>query len=279
MSSSYRPCRPRSLQILIESNFEVHLGKKRKLMYHPTAQISSLALIEENVEIGAFTIVHSNVKIGYGTKIGSHCEIGISSHLSNGKSLILSARSDIRSHSIFYEGSTFGDDLVTGHRVTVREGVIAGRNLQIGTQSEIQQNCTIGDCVRLNSNVFLAPDALLGHFVWLMPHVLLTNDPHPPSSISAGVKIQDFAVISARSVILPEVCIGKDAMVGANSTVTRDVAHNTIVVGSPAKEIGPTSMIKLKNDAKTPAYPWRRHFHRGYPDDIVQEWRKEFPNG
>ena len=248
-------------------------------MHHPTAQISPLALIEENVEIGAFTIVHDHVEIGYGSKIGSHCEIGIPSNLEDGNPLVLGTRSLIRSHSVFYAGSTFGDDLITGHRVKVREGVVAARNLQIGTQADIQQNCTIGECVRLHSGVFLAPDALLGHFVWLMPRVLLTNDPHPPSNVSVGVEIQNFAVVSARSVILPGVCIGNDALIGANSTITRDVAPNIIAVGSPAKEIGATTSIRLKNVSKSPAYPWRRHFHRGYPDDVVQEWCQEFPNG
>lgn len=248
-------------------------------MHHPTAQISPLALIEGNVEIGAFTIIHPNVKIGCGTRIGSYCEIGVPSELADGKPLTIGERSLIRSYSLFYEGSTFGHDPVTGHRVTVREKTTAGINMQIGTLSDIQGTCSFGDYVRLHSNVHIGNHSTVGNFVWIFPYVVLTNDPHPPSDVVRGVTIEDYVAIATMSVILPAVKVAEGALIGAHSSVSRDVAPNTIVVGSPAKEIGPTSIIKLKNDAKTPAYPWRRHFHRGYPEDIVQGWLKEFPNG
>ena len=41
----------------------------------------------------------------------------------------------------------------TGHRVTVREGVKAGSDLQIGTLTDLQGDCTIGNYVRMHSNV------------------------------------------------------------------------------------------------------------------------------
>lgn len=85
------------------------------------------------------------------------------------------------------------------------------------------------------------------------------------------------AQISPSGLIEDNVVIG--ALVGAHSSVSRNVAPDTIVVGSPAKEMGQTSHIKLKNEDKTPAYPWRCHFHRGSPSDVVQKWQQEFSNG
>jgi hypothetical protein len=35
----------------------------------------------------------------------------------------------------------------------------------------------------------------------------------------------------------------------------------------------------LKDGTRRPAYPWRRHFHRGYPDEVVAAWLAEFGNG
>ncbi len=49
------------------------------------------------------------------------------------------------------------------------------------------------------------------------------------------VKIGNRVFIGAESVILPGVTIGDDVIVGANSTVTRDIPANSVVVGSPAK--------------------------------------------
>ena len=62
-------------------------------------------------------------------------------HLKIIKKIIIGDNSLIRSKSIFYVGSTFGPKLLTGHRVTVREGVKAGKNLQIGTLTDIQGDC------------------------------------------------------------------------------------------------------------------------------------------
>lgn len=245
-------------------------------MIHPTALVSSEARLGERVTIGPFTVIHPNVQIGAGTTIGSHCEIGTPTPRAEGRPLVLGADCTIRSHSIFYEGSTLGDGLVTGHRVTVREGTTAGSHLQIGTLSDIQGSCTIGDYVRFHSNVHIGQLSTIGSYVWIFPYVVLTNDPHPPSNVMRGVTVHDYAAIATMSVILPGVVIGRGALVGAHSSVGRDVAEDTVVAGAPAKPICPTRDLRLKDGSGLPAYPWRRHFHRGYPDEVVQAWLAEF---
>lgn len=244
---------------------------------HPTALVSERAHVDKDVTIGPFCIVHDNVSIGAGTVIGSHCELGIPSGLSNGTPLTIGQNSTIRSHSIFYEGSRFGDRLVTGHRVTVREGTVAGKNLQIGTVSDLQGHCEIGDYVRFHSNVHVGQGSRVGDFVWIFPYVVLTNDPRPPSDTLIGATLEDFAAIATMSIILPGVTVGRGALVGAHSSVGWDVEADTVVAGSPAKFICATEKIKLKSKPDQSAYPWRRHFHRGYPEDIVAQWIKEFP--
>jgi acetyltransferase-like isoleucine patch superfamily enzyme len=244
-------------------------------MNHPTTLVSPDARLGANVEIGPFTIVHGNVEIGDDAVIGAHCEIGHPSLLAEGRPLVIGAGALIRSHSVFYEGSTFGARLVTGHRVTVREGTVAGENLQIGTLGDIQGHCEIGDFVRFHSNVHIGQRARIGDFVWIFPYVVLTNDPHPPSDVLMGVEVGDFAAIATMSVILPGVKVGRHALVAAHSSVSRDVEPHTVVGGSPAKPICPTSAIKLKDGSGRPAYPWTTHFTRGYPPEAVARWRAE----
>jgi carbonic anhydrase/acetyltransferase-like protein (isoleucine patch superfamily) len=81
------------------------------------------------------------------------------------------------------------------------------------------------------------------------------------------------------SIVLPGVRIGCGALVGAHSSVSRDVRPDTVAAGAPAKEVCPTSDIKLRDGSGQPAYPWRRHFHRGYPDTMVENWLAEFGLG
>ena len=248
-------------------------------MIHPTALISPKALLGANVSVDAFTIIHGNVQICDGSTVGSHCEIGHPAPRAQGQPLVIGRNAKIRSHSIFYEGSTFGDGLVTGHRVTVREGTQAGLNLQIGTLSDIQGTCQIGNYVRFHSNVHIGQHSTIGDFVWIFPYVVLTNDPHPPSEVMRGVKLNDYVAVATMSVILPGVEIGKRALIGAHSSVGRNVDPDTVVAGVPAKLICNTDEILLKDDSGRPAYPWRRHFTRGYPDEIVAHWFAEFGAG
>ena len=244
-------------------------------MIHPTALIGDGVVLGSNVSVGPFSIIHEGVTIGSGSKIGSHCEIGVFSDMASEKTLVIGEDSHIRSHSILYIGSSFGKAFTTGHRVTIRENTVAGTNFQVGTLGDIQGDCTVGDYVRLHSNVHVGKSSKIGNFVWIFPYVVLTNDPHPPSEVCMGVTVGDFSVIATMSTILPGINISEGALVGAHSLVNRDVASNTIVAGVPAKAIGPTSRIKLTNSPEDAAYPWRRHFHRGYPEEIISEWKTE----
>jgi acetyltransferase-like isoleucine patch superfamily enzyme len=248
-------------------------------MIHPSAIISPKCQLGSNVSIGPYTIIHDNVQLGDNCSIGSHCEIGIPTPMTDGKPLIIGNDANIRSHSIFYEGSRIGNGLVTGHRVTVREGTVAGEQLQIGTLGDLQGDCEIGEYVRFHSNVHIGKHSKIGNYVWIFPYVVLTNDPHPPSKILLGVIVEDYAAIATMSVILPGVTVCTGALVGAHSLVARDVSSDTVVAGVPARPVCNTSDIILKDGSDRPAYPWRRHFHRGYPATIVERWLEEFGRG
>lgn len=245
-------------------------------MIHATAIIDENAKIGSNVCIGPYSIVHANVEIGDNTVIGSHCEIGIPTKSSEGLPLVIGSDSIIRSHSVFYEGSTFGKNLSTGHRVSVREKTIAGDGLQIGTLSDIQGHCTLGSYVKMHSNVHIGQHSIVGNYVWIFPYVVLTNDPHPPSNVMMGVTIEDYVAIATMSVVLPGVKVRSGALIGAHSSVNKNVDSDTVVAGSPAKFICHTSKIKLKDGSGKNAYPWRSHFHRGYPEEVVAQWVTEF---
>lgn len=251
-----------------------------KLMANPdllTNMLSSIihpdAKIPNNVQIGNFCTIHGNVEIGDGSIIEDYCTLGHPSPLAEGKPLIIGKGSHIRSHSVFYEGSVFGDGLVTGHRVTVRELTQAGPGLQLGTLCDIQGHCTIGDYVKFHSNVHIGQKTILHNFIWIFPYTVLTNDPHPPSDgFLTGVEVFDFAVITTMCCVLPGVKIGEHSLVGANSLVVKDVEPHTVVSGVPAKYMCETNEIKLRDGSDRPAYPWTSHFKRGYPEEIYAKW-------
>lgn len=65
-----------------------------------------------------------------------------------------------------------------------------------------------------------------------------TDIPHTDQGISKkSVKICDDVWLGCKSTILMGIEIGKGAVIGANSVVTKDVSPYAVCVGSPAKEI------------------------------------------
>ncbi len=73
---------------------------------HATAIVSPDAKIGNNVRVGPFSIIHGNCHIGDDTVIESYCEIGYPTPRAGGDPLIIGKNCRIRSHSLFYEGSS-----------------------------------------------------------------------------------------------------------------------------------------------------------------------------
>jgi acetyltransferase-like isoleucine patch superfamily enzyme len=246
---------------------------------HATALVSPSAVLGHNVTVGPFCVINDNVIVGDDTFIGSNVTLGepdVSFYTDSAyqnEQLVIGKRSVIRSHTVIYCGSTIGDEFQCGHRVTIREKSTIGKNVRIGTLSDVQGYCEIGDYSRLHSNVHIGQKSSIGKYVWIFPYTVLTNDPQPPSEIMIGVTVNDFAVIATMVVVLPGVTVGKDSLVGASALVTNDVPEETVVVGSPAKQIGSVRKIKVKG-TDLEAYPWREHFGRGMPWESMgyAEW-------
>lgn len=243
--------------------------------------ISNKAIIGKNVKIGDNTTIYDNVVIGDNTIICNDCVLGepTNDYYTNkdyiNPVLIIGKNSLIRSHSIFYAGSEFGDNLQTGHRVTVREFTKAGINCSLGSYTDIQGYCTIGNYVRMHSFVNIGQKSEIGSFVFFYPYVVLTNDPTPPSNILVGVKIGDYSQITTASILLPGCIIGQNCLVSANSTVEGTFENDSLIAGSPAKRICKLSKAPLFDlESNKRHYPWPINFKRGMPWEKIgySEW-------
>jgi UDP-3-O-[3-hydroxymyristoyl] glucosamine N-acyltransferase len=227
--------------------------------------ISGKARIGRNVSLGANVRVHDNVVIGDNTVIGDFCVIG---HPAGGeykgKPLVIAEGSIIRSHSILYEGSTFGPDLRVGHSSLIREGVQAGENLQIGSFNDLEGETEIGNWVRLHSNVHIGRGAVIGDLVWIFPYVVLTNDPIPPSGLKEGVTLEAGSAVCTSAVVLPGTIVGRGAFVAAMTRARGRIPGGALVVGGDGQIVG--SIRKLKHKASGKQHPWMTHFASYYPE-------------
>jgi acetyltransferase-like isoleucine patch superfamily enzyme len=239
-------------------------------------------LIGKNVSIGHGSIIYPKVVVGDNTIIGPYCTLGeptasfyhedsASVEKHDFKKTVIGANSVIRSHSIIYEDVEIGEGFQSGHRVTIREKSRVGTNCSVGTLSDIQGHASFGNFVRLHSNAYIGQFSKIENYAWIYPYVILTNDPYPPLNNVHGVTVKEYAVIATASVILPGVVVGKNALIGAHSVVTKDVDEEMLVIGNPAKV--KCSVRDIKDENGNQIYPWRDHVKefRGYPWQIKSE--------
>jgi UDP-2-acetamido-3-amino-2,3-dideoxy-glucuronate N-acetyltransferase len=132
----------------------------------------------------------------------------------------------------------------------IREGVVIGQNCIIGKDAYVDFDVKIGDNVKIQNSALIYHGVTLEDGVFIGPQVCLTNDRHPRAITSDGqlkgnddwivgpILVKYGASLGAGSLILPNVTIGRFALVGAGAVVTRDVPDHALVVGNPARRVG-----------------------------------------
>lgn len=132
----------------------------------------------------------------------------------------------------------------------VREGAVIGDNSTLARNVYIDKDVILGRNCKIQNNSSLYHGATLEDGVFIGPHCVLTNDKLPRAITPDGrlktatdwnidkILIKTGASLGARTVVLPGVTIGKFALVGAGSVVTKDVPDYALVYGNPAKVVG-----------------------------------------
>ena len=123
----------------------------------------------------------------------------------------------------------------------VLKGAKVGRNCNICAHTFIENDVVLGNNVTVKCGVYLWDGLRVGNNVFIGPNVTFCNDKHPRSGVHdcpfLQTHIEDNVSIGSNATVLPGVRIGKGAVVGAGSVVTKDVPPGVTVVGNPAREL------------------------------------------
>ena len=92
----------------------------------------------------------------------------------------------------------------------------------------------IGETSDIGDNVTIYHMATLGG---ISPSV----NSNEQRNIKRHPTLKDNVVVGSGAQILGPVTVGKNAKIGANAVVTKDVPENAVMVGIPAKNVGETS--------------------------------------
>jgi len=203
-------------------------NKMKKI--HPTAIISTEAIIEDGVEIGPYSVIEGNVKIGENCIIGPHVQISGWTEIGKNCKIFKGAVIGSIPQDLKYKGEkTFlkiGDNNIIREFVTINPGTskgewtIIGNNNLLMAYSHIAHNCVLGNNIII-SNV----GTLAGH-----------------------VKVDDYAIIGGVVGVHQFCKIGKHSIIGGCSKVTKDILPFIMADGHPAIPCGINTVgLKRRN--------------------------------
>jgi UDP-2-acetamido-3-amino-2,3-dideoxy-glucuronate N-acetyltransferase len=134
-------------------------------------------------------------------------------------------------------------------------GCEIGDETRIGCFVEIQKGAKVGARCKISSHSFICEGVVLETGVFVGHGVTFINDRYPKATTSTGelqtevdwkcqrTLVKRGASIGSGATLLGGITVGENAIVGAGSVVTRDVAAGATVAGNPARVIRAPSLI------------------------------------
>ncbi len=122
-------------------------------------------------------------------------------------------------------------DCIIGQDCNIGQNVVISPKVTLGRNVKIQNNVSVYSGVKAEDNVFIGPSCVFTNVINPRSHVSRKNE-YKETILREGCSL------GANSTIVCGHTIGKYALVGAGSVVTKDVPDYAIVVGNPARIIG-----------------------------------------
>jgi UDP-N-acetylglucosamine acyltransferase len=181
---------------------------------HPTAIISSGAIIANSAEISPYAVIGENVSIGSGTKIGPH--VVIDGHTTIGENCHIFSGASIgqEPQSISHDG--IPSYVKIGNNVTIREYVTIHRGTKGGTTS-------LGDDCFIMNYAHIAHDCQIGK------GVIMANS----ATLAGHITVGDGTVMAGVCVFHQFVRIGRMCMVSGMTGSRQDLPPFVILDGLP----------------------------------------------
>jgi acetyltransferase-like isoleucine patch superfamily enzyme len=144
---------------------------------------------------------------------------------------------------------SLGDGTRIWDNVHIRHGARLGKECIVGEKTYIAYDVSIGNFVKLNANVYICAAVTVEDYVMISAHTVFTNDKFPrafppdmsglassdPNEETLPTLVRYGATIGANATIGCGIEIGRFAMVGMGSVVTKSVPNYGLVFGSPAR--------------------------------------------
>lgn len=117
---------------------------------------------------------------------------------------------------------------IVGKNCNIGQNVFIGKDAKVGNNVKIQNGVNIYTMVEIGDNCFIGPEVTFTHNKY-------PRAPFPRYGKWLKTIVEEGVTIGANSTILCDLRIGKWAMIGAGSVVTKDVPQFGLVYGNPAR--------------------------------------------
>lgn len=191
---------------------------------HPSAVVDPSAQVAEDVYLGPLCTVGRDVKIGRGSVI--HAGVHLYDGVQIGAGVTIHAGSVIGADGFGYERNAAGELEKFPHlgTVIIEDGVEIGANTCVDRGSLGATRIAAG--ARIDNLVHLAHNTVVGQNAAVIAHAM----------VGGSTKIGDGAWIAPSACLRDRIRIGRGAVVGLASLVTRDVPDGATVMGAPARD-------------------------------------------
>jgi UDP-2-acetamido-3-amino-2,3-dideoxy-glucuronate N-acetyltransferase len=146
----------------------------------------------------------------------------------------------IHETSLKDESASIGDNTKIWHFSHILKNTIIGRNCSFGQNCVVGPNVKIGNGVKVQNNISIYEGVEVEDDVFLGPSMVFTNVINPRSFIVRKTEFKKTLLkkgssIGANSTIVCGVTIGKFALIGAGTVVTKDVPDFGMFYGNPGR--------------------------------------------
>jgi UDP-3-O-[3-hydroxymyristoyl] glucosamine N-acyltransferase len=208
---------------------------------HPTAVVSPDAVLGRDVAIGACCVVEAGATLGDrvvlmgGAYVGHGAAIGDDSwfypRVVLREECVVGARCIVHPGAVIgSDGFGFAFDAGRYHKVPQVGNVVIGDDVEIGANTTIDRATThstrIGDGTKIDNLVQIGHNVVVGRHCIIVAQV----------GVSGSTELEDHVTLGGQAGLVGHIKIGKGAMVGAQSGVTKSVPAETVVTGYPAMQ-------------------------------------------
>ena len=154
--------------------------------------------------------------------------------------------------AVVEDGVQIGAGSSVWDNVHIRHSTVLGEECIVGGKSYIAYDVSIGNRVKINANVYICYGVTIEDGVMISAGTIFTNDrfpratttdlkhlrPSDPDEETLTTLVREGATIGAGCVIGNDLSIGRWAMIGMGSLVTKSVPDFHLVIGHPARSVG-----------------------------------------